>query len=231
MLIFNRALHSSLLHPNYPSCPTTTAKRAPNHPQKNQTGARCVPNLSPREALSSRLVALAPSRSTADRSRSTPRSALGSATRIERRGGELVAFAHEIKPSGYKCANAFGARPAFDAQTTSRYFQQKVLGATAATRGAKALMPYAPDAARNRPKHTLTNVIGRRFGPSSETSARESYRGASSIVFGDRSRCEPWTTTNQAMRARASIVATTGLLTNPGIASAIASRVHAAQRR
>jgi hypothetical protein len=138
-----------------------------------------------------------------------------------------VAIAHHITPTGYKCANA---RPVLCPETTSKFFQTKVLGAASATAGAKKLMPYAPDAPRNRPKETLTNDIGHRFGPSAVTRRRERYRGASSITFGDASRSEPWRTTNDVMRARAAIVATTGL-DNPGISAAIAKRVHASQRR
>ena len=143
-----------------------------------------------------------------------------------------MAISHAHTPTGYKSPNAYGARAVFSAETTSKFFQTKVLGAAAATSGAKKLMPYAPDAPRNRPKETLTNDVGHRFGPSTVTKRRERYRGASSITFGDASRMrpEPWRTTNDVMRARAAIVATTGL-DNPGISAAIAKRVHAAQRR
>ena len=61
----------------------------------------------------------------------------------------------------------------------------------------------------------------------------ERYRGASSISFAPPPRrrvdARAWRTTNQAMRPRASVVATTGL-DNPGISSSLAKRVHASQR-
>ena len=112
-----------------------------------------------------------------------------------------------------------------------------VLGAATSTRvdGGKALMPYHPDAPRNRPRESVRNTIGRRFGPSCAATLRrgERYRGASSISFAPPPRrrvdARAWRTTNQAMRPRASVVATTGL-DNPGISSSLAKRVHAFQR-
>jgi hypothetical protein len=92
-------------------------------------------------------------------------------------------------------------------------------------------MPYAPDAPRNRPRGSLQNTIGRRFGPScAATLKRERYRGASSISLADGSIHEPWRTTNQVMVPSQRVVQTTGL-DNPGISSTIAKRVHASQRR
>lgn len=148
-----------------------------------------------------------------------------------------MAIPHYVKKTGYRAANAYGARPVFVAETTSASAQQKVLGAArdAGGRGKgtarKALMPYAPDAPRNRPRGSLQNTIGHRFGPScAATLKRERYRGASSISLADGSIHEPWRTTNQVMVPSQRVVQTTGL-DNPGISSTIAKRVHASQRR
>jgi hypothetical protein len=162
---------------------------------------------------------------------------LGSARRLERRGGGLVAVPHVVKKTGFKARDAYGARPVFQSETTTGYFQKAVLGAATSTRvdGGKALMPYHPDAPRNRPRESVRNTISRRFGPSCAATLRrgERYRGASSISFAPPPRrrvdARAWRTTNQAMRPRASVVATTGL-DNPGISSSLAKRVHASQR-
>lgn len=163
---------------------------------------------------------------------------MGSVQRLERRGGEIIAVPHDVPKTGYKAPNAYGARSVFQSETTSRFSQGKVLGAVAsnARGGAKTLMPYTPDAPRNRPVATLRNTIGKRFGPSTSTTrSREPYRGASSIALTDGSSASAsasrWRTTNQVMRARASVVATVGFESNPGIRATITRRVHESQRR
>jgi len=164
---------------------------------------------------------------------------LGSVQRLERRGGQIIAVTHDVTKTGYKAPNAYGARSVFQSETTSGFSQSKVLGAVAsnARGGAKTLMPYTPDAPRNRPVATLRNTIGKRFGPSTSTTrSREPYRGASSITFTDGSSASSrsasrWRTTNQVMRARASVVATVGFESNPGIRATITRRVHESQRR
>lgn len=121
----------------------------------------------------------------------------------------------------------------FAAETTSSFFQSKVLGAArdVSRCGRKSLMPYDPNAPRNRPRESLRNVPGQRFGPAdAEIRKRERYRGASTVSLADGSIREPWRTTNQTMAPSAALVATAGL-DNPGISSTIARRVHARQRR
>lgn len=160
------------------------------------------------------------------------RSALGSAQKLERRNGALVAIPHVVAKTGYKASNAYGSRASFTAETTSAFFQSKVLGAArdVSCRGRKSLMPYDPNAPRNRPRESLRSVHGQRFGPACpEQRKRERYRGASSISLADGSIHQPWRTTNQIMRPTAAVVATTGL-DNPGISSVIARREHARQR-
>lgn len=167
----------------------------------------------------------------------TRESTLGSARRLERRGGTLVAVPHVVTRTGCPAPDARGARADFCAETTSAYFQNKVLGAVTRVSGdgraGKALVPYDPDAPRNRPRESVRTAIGRRFGPSrAATLGRgERYRGASTVTLASTSdaRVLKWRTTNQVMRPRASDVATTGL-DNPGISSAVATRARAARR-
>jgi hypothetical protein len=167
----------------------------------------------------------------------TRESTLGSARRLERRGGTLVAVPHVVTRTGFKAPDAPGASAVFSAETTSAYFQHKVLGAVSRVSGdgraGKALMPYDPDAPRNRPRESVRNTVGRRFGPScAATLGRgERYRGASTVTLASsdaRERASAWRTTNQVMYPRASVVETTGL-DNPGISSAVAKRARAAR--
>lgn len=164
----------------------------------------------------------------------TRESTLGSARRLERRGGTLVAVPHVVTRTGFNAPDARGASADFCAETTSAYFQNKVLGAVTRVSGdgraGKALVPYDPDAPRNRPRESVRNTVGRRFGPSCAATLRrgERYRGASTIKLASSdARASQWRT-NQVMRPRASVVATTGL-DNPGISSAVATRARAAR--
>ena len=43
----------------------------------------------------------------------------------------------------------------------------------------KKLMPYHPNAPRNRPPETLRNVPGKRFGLNVTRDSKETYRGSS----------------------------------------------------
>lgn len=45
------------------------------------------------------------------------RSSLNSAKKMVKRGGELVALCHDVKKSGYKAKNAYGAKSLFYGET------------------------------------------------------------------------------------------------------------------
>ena len=84
-----------------------------------------------------------------------PRSNLNSAKKMIKQGGEWVVAPHVVPPTGFKAPNAYGATPVFDGMTTNKYFQSKVL-----TGNVKKLMPYYPNAPRNRPPETARPCRG-----------------------------------------------------------------------
>ena len=77
------------------------------------------------------------------------RSNLNSARSLVKQGGEWVAMPHSLPATGFRAPNAYGATPVFDGMTTNKHFQSKVL-----TGNVKILMPYYPNAPRNRPPET-----------------------------------------------------------------------------
>jgi len=73
----------------------------------------------------------------------------------------------------------------------------------------------------------MQNIVGSRFGihPSIKI---ERYRGSSQVVFespGDPEAKRPWKTTNQSFNECTSVAGTCGL-SNQGISSDVATRVH-----
>ena len=85
----------------------------------------------------------------------------------------------------------------------------------------KSLMPYHPNASRNRPEKTLQNTVGKRF---------VSWRNQSQVVIkdGDPDSVRPPRTTNQVYDAGLTEVIG---LSNQGISAEIAKTLHAKQRR
>ncbi|KAK9906802.1 hypothetical protein WJX75_008308 [Coccomyxa subellipsoidea] len=83
---------------------------------------------------------------------------LGSAFRLVKRLNELVAITRPVKRTGYKNELAYGYKPVMATETTNTAFQKKVVYVSAR----KKLEPYLPNAPRNRPKSSLTNVVGNR---------------------------------------------------------------------
>ena len=59
-------------------------------------------------------------------------------------GGELVAIAHTVKPTGYKAPNAYGSRTRFDGTTTNGVANKKVRTIGETSGGEKKLAPYHP---------------------------------------------------------------------------------------
>ena len=149
-----------------------------------------------------------------------------------KRGGEWVAIAHKMEKTGFKATNAYGSKKNFSGLTTNREFQGsvKVVGAGANEKsGKKKLMPYKPNASRNRPKETMKNTVGRRFGVGS-VSKTESYRGSSQVQLKDGDpRGNFWKTTNQAYNECAQVKDTIGL-SNMGISAQVAKNAHKMQQ-
>eukprot|EP00882_Tetradesmus_deserticola_P023416 GHRQ01025480.1.p1 GENE.GHRQ01025480.1~~GHRQ01025480.1.p1 ORF type:complete len:171 (+),score=26.29 GHRQ01025480.1:1254-1766(+) len=84
---------------------------------------------------------------------------LGSGVGMTRQAGELVAVAHPQHKAGYKNPMAYGAKPKLSAEVTSRYFVKMVRAAADSTCEKKVLMPYRPDAPRNRPKEIVSTRL------------------------------------------------------------------------
>jgi len=154
---------------------------------------------------------------------------LGTGTGMVRMGGELVAYSFKQKKTGYKAPNAYGAKPTFPTDTTNRHFQNsiKVVGET--MNKDKKLMPYSHNAPRNRPKETMENTVGKRYGTPASCKT-ETYKGMSHFYLKDRhpESNKPWKTTNQVFSECAGIQNTVGLV-NPGIASDMAKTCHKKQ--
>ena len=49
---------------------------------------------------------------------------LGSATKLVKVGGELVAVSHEVAKTGYKADNAYGAKSVFTGETTKGFYDK-----------------------------------------------------------------------------------------------------------
>lgn len=158
---------------------------------------------------------------------------LGTAKLLVKQGGELVAVPHAVKKTGYKAPNAYGAKDIFNGETTNGFYQKKVRkvgeGSTTKT---KKLMPYHPLASRNRPKESMENYTGTRFGLKVTRDSVETYRGSSQVVLADGhpDSSKPWKTTNQAYSENKEAVNKTGLA-NQGIFSDAAKITHTRQRR
>ena len=151
---------------------------------------------------------------------------------LELRNGRLVAIAHHIPKTGYKAINSYGHKPRFVSETTSKT-AQKACFAAPRKRSVKPLQKYHPWAARNRPKQFTENVVGRRFGfTSASASSKETYRGSSQVCLGDKSIKNTFQTTNRAFQqvsvnSRRSKEKSLAMMTNQGIASDVAKRLHA----
>ena len=92
-------------------------------------------------------------------------SPLGTGTRLVRVGGELVAIAHTVKPTGYKAPNAYGSRTRFDGSTTNGVANKKVrtIGETsAARRSSRRTIRWRRGTARRRRWRTHSG-LGSRF--------------------------------------------------------------------
>jgi len=162
----------------------------------------------------------------------TDNCAIGSATKLVKQGGELVAIPYPTPKTGYKAANAYGAKTIFSGETTNSYYQGKVRKVGEDNGAKKKLMPYYPNAPRNRPAETMDNIPGKRFGFKSTRNSKEAYRGSSQINFndGDPDSSRPWKTTNQVYSECALGVNKPGL-GNQGISADVAKNMHAKQRR
>jgi len=161
-----------------------------------------------------------------------PNCAIGSAVKLIKQGGELVAIPHHVKPTGYKAPNAYGAKAIFSAETTNSFYQGKVKKVGEDNGADKKLMPYYPNAPRNRPAETMENTPGQRFGFKPTRDTKEAYRGSSQITFndGDPDSSRPWKTTNQVYSECALGVNKPGLA-NQGISADVAKNMHQKQRR
>jgi len=136
-----------------------------------------------------------------------------------KRQGEVIAVSHAQQLTGYKAPNAYGAKAIFEDETTTGYFSGRVrkVGET----NTKKLMPYHPNASRNRPGETLSNTVGRRF---------LANRNVSQVVLRDGdpdSLCAPMTTSKVYSEYKLNVVG----MGNQGISSEVAKAVHAKQRR
>ena len=157
----------------------------------------------------------------------------GSSASLELRNGRLVAIAHHIPKTGYKAINSYGHKPRFFSETTSKTAQKACFAAPAKETTSKPLQKYHPWAARNRPKQFTENVVGRRFGfTSASASSKETYRGSSQVCLGDKSIKNTFQTTNRAFQqvsvnSRSSKEKSLAMMTNQGIASDVAKRLHA----
>lgn len=115
--------------------------------------------------------------------------------------------------------------------STNGFYQKKVRKVGEGTTK-KKLMPYHPHASRNRPKESMENYMGKRFGLKVTRDSVESYRGSSQVVLADGhpDSSKPWKTTNQVYSDNKAVVNKTGL-SNQGIFSDAAKITHAKQRR
>eukprot|EP00217_Crustomastix_stigmatica_P008655 CAMPEP_0183803456 /NCGR_PEP_ID=MMETSP0803_2-20130417/33020_1 /TAXON_ID=195967 /ORGANISM="Crustomastix stigmata, Strain CCMP3273" /LENGTH=196 /DNA_ID=CAMNT_0026048195 /DNA_START=37 /DNA_END=624 /DNA_ORIENTATION=- len=150
---------------------------------------------------------------------------IGSARKLIRQGGELVAVAHPVKKTGYKAPNAYGAKAVFAGETTNNFYNGKVRKVGEETDKAnKKLMPYYPNASRNRPAETMENTPGQRFGFKPTRGGAESYRGSSQVKFtdADPESKRPWETTYQVFNNSALSAPTVGQ-SNQGIAADVAA--------
>mmetsp|Transcript_31774 Transcript_31774/g.101240 ORF Transcript_31774/g.101240 Transcript_31774/m.101240 type:complete len:155 (+) Transcript_31774:141-605(+) len=146
----------------------------------------------------------------------------GSCVAIVSQGGEKIGICHPVKKTGYKAPNAYGAKKPFDGSTTKGHFDSKVRKVGEDT--SKKLMPYSPNAPRNRPKETLTNTRGPRFRPD---------RNNSQIILmdGHPDSLVPPKTTNMVFQASIAKYSDNVGLANPGISAVIAREAHKQQRR
>eukprot|EP00245_Coleochaete_scutata_P005443 TRINITY_DN18969_c0_g1_i1.p1 TRINITY_DN18969_c0_g1~~TRINITY_DN18969_c0_g1_i1.p1 ORF type:complete len:181 (+),score=27.82 TRINITY_DN18969_c0_g1_i1:162-704(+) len=144
---------------------------------------------------------------------------LGSTVKLIKHAGEAIAITHPVPKTGYKAPNAYGVRPIFEDATTTATFQKSVQ--KVGDENVKKLMPYHPNASRNRPPTTLANVVGCRNNPN---------RNASQILLrdGDPDSRKVSKTTNQVFMDYE--CETTGM-SNQGISSEIAKMMHQRQRR
>lgn len=156
---------------------------------------------------------------------------LNSARALVKLSGDIAAIPHNPPKTGYKAANAYGAKPVFTGETTNQFFQKGVqtAGEGSGANTKKKLMPYYANASRNRPKESMENIAGSRFGPH-PTIKTEQYRGSSRVYLGDgdpESR-RAWKTTNQVFAECTQMRDVTGL-GNAGISSDVAKRMHKKQ--
>ena len=130
-----------------------------------------------------------------------------------KRGGEWVAVCHEVAKTGYKAKNAYGAKSIFYGETTNSYFQNGVKHVGSGSGSQKKLMPYYPNASRNRPKETMENITGTRFNTCQSKKSVETYRGSSVVTLrdGDPESSRTWKTTNQIFSECALVSDTIGL--------------------
>uniref|UniRef100_A0A7S0WNU4 Uncharacterized protein n=1 Tax=Pyramimonas obovata TaxID=1411642 RepID=A0A7S0WNU4_9CHLO len=136
-----------------------------------------------------------------------------------KRQGEVIAVCHPLQKTGYKAPNAYGAKAIFEGETTTDHFSGRVR--KVGDENKKKLMPYHPNASRNRPGETLSNTVGRRF---------LSNRNVSQIVLRDGdpdSLCAPKTTSKVYSEYNLNVVG----MGNQGISSEVAKVIHAKQRR
>lgn len=147
-----------------------------------------------------------------------------------KRGGEWVAVCHEVAKTGYKAKNAYGAKSIFYGETTNSYFQNGVKHVGSGSGSQKKLMPYYPNASRNRPKETMENITGTRFNTCQSKKSVETYRGSSVVTLrdGDPESSRTWKTTNQIFSECALVSNTIGL-SNQGISSQVARDMHKKQ--
>jgi len=142
-----------------------------------------------------------------------------SAMRTAKRQGDIIAIVHPTPKTGYKAPNAYGSKAVFEDQTTTDYYHSRV--AKVGDENQKKLMPYEPNASRNRPGDTLSNNVGRRFNAS---------RNKSQIAFRDGdpdSLIAPKTTSQVYSDINLNVVG----LANQGISAEKARSVHQKQRR
>jgi hypothetical protein len=145
-------------------------------------------------------------------------------------GGELVAIAHTVKPTGYKAPNAYGSRTRFDGTTTNGVANKKVRTIGDTSGGEKKLAPYHPLAPRNRPKAQVENTLGSRFAV--PKGFVEKYRNSSQVSFSDGSvgAQRTWRTTNQTYAQPSGAAKRDTGMDNVGIFAEQAVMTHAKQR-
>lgn len=142
-------------------------------------------------------------------------------------GGDLMALPHKKqRASSKKRASPSSGR--FQGITTNSAMQQHSEAIKTTLSGCKQLEPYYPWAARNRPKETLTSIVGHKNVKHPDLSY-DPYHGKL-IQFDTRypiSTDEQFLTTNQAFSKCADkCSAVTGWRTNQGVASNVAKQMH-----